>query len=81
MEYVGLYLCGFLGQCLSLVDVAVLTSLSLFGDTHAIGVAIEGEDKKKLDFLSEACLTRGSLTTRLHIFLGQVFRGGLGEEQ
>lgn len=28
-------------------------SLPLFGDTHVIGVVLEGVDKKKLDFLNK----------------------------
>lgn len=37
-----------------LEDVAVLTLLRFFKYSHAIGVPLDGEDKKKLDFSSKA---------------------------
>lgn len=35
----------------SLEDVAVLTSLPLFGEARATGLTLSGEDKKKVEFL------------------------------
>lgn len=53
-----------------LEDVAVLTLLTLFGDTHVIGVPLEGKDKKKLDFPNKHCPIRGTLLIKPPICLG-----------
>lgn len=50
-----LYFCGVLGGVNpSLEDVVVLTSLPLFDGAHAIGVTLEGEDQKRVNFLNKA---------------------------
>lgn len=34
--------------------MAILTSFLLFGDAHAIGVTLEGEDQKRVDILNKS---------------------------
>lgn len=44
--------CGEFGP--SLEDLAVLISLQLFGDAHAIGVILSADDQKRSEFLNKA---------------------------
>lgn len=46
-------------------DMTILTLLSLFGEAHAVGVTLEGEDQRSVEFLNKSYLTRGILPTRL----------------
>lgn len=45
----------------TLKDVSALTTLPMFGDTHAMGIVLDEEDKEKLKILSEVFM--GSRTS------------------
>lgn len=38
----------------SLENVAALTSLPIFGESHVMGIVLSEKDKKKLEFLNKA---------------------------
>lgn len=44
----------------SLKDVGNLTLLPLFGEAHAIGVTLQGEDQKRLDFFNKSLLMQST---------------------
>lgn len=49
------HFCGVVGRFAPLSeDVIMLTSLPFFGKTHGIGLYPDGEDKKRIDFLTKS---------------------------
>lgn len=57
----------------SLEDMAMLTSLSLFNKAHAMGVTLDGEDRKRQDFLKRSLSKSRYETYKATYLSGKVF--------